>query len=117
MDTITPPDSCGTTDAARFGFRTACWLRVLHPTTAVRTCFETLPATRTVRHGDYVHVLYDVDAWSTAGAITREDVVARLRSALFACEVSHDLALGHFLCETGSAAHDGAEIDRAMRTS
>lgn len=113
-----PCDPCqDDAGAGSFGFRTACWLKALHPTAAVRSGFSLLPPTRVVRHGDYVHVLYDVDGWSRAGTITREDVVARVRSALFAVDIAHELAIGHFVCETGTAAHDGDELLRAMRTS
>ena len=93
-----------------YGLRTACWLRARSPTECVRQSFETLPPTRVVRHGDYVHVLYDVDRWSGSGAITREDVVARLRAALFFDEIGHELALGHFVCETDAATEDRDEL-------
>lgn len=116
---IAPPSLChDDVGAGSFGFRTACWLKALHPTAAVRSGLARLPPTRVVRHGDFVHVLYDVDRWRGAGVITREDVVARTRGALYAVEIRHELAIGHFVCETcDAAAHDEDELLRAMRTS
>lgn len=106
---------CGTDEGTRFGFRTACWLRIAFPTFAIRAVLAPLPQTRLLRHGDFLHVLYDVDAWSRAGCLTREDVVARLRSTLFTEDMSHDLALGHFVCETPDSVHDNDEIRDALR--
>lgn len=103
-------------EATQFGFRTACWMKIAYPTLGVRDVIAPLPQARVLRHGDFVHVLYDVDAWSRAGCITREDVVARLRNALFTQEISHEMALGHFVCESDDPQEDADEIREALRS-
>lgn len=118
--THTPSHAATTTrgdaEASQFGFRTACWMKISYPTLGVRDVIAPLPPARLLRHGDFVHVLYDVDAWSRAGCITREDVVARLRNALFTQEIAHEMALGHFVCESDDPNGDADEIREAMRS-
>lgn len=107
-------DACNRTDAptGRYGLRTACWLRASHATTpTLELALDGLPTLRLARHGDYVHVLYDVDAWREQ-ALTRDDVVARVRAALFLAEIGHDLALGRFVCETDDRLLDVEELKR-----
>lgn len=94
-------------------FRTACWLRVRMPTVMLRLALQELPPTRVLRHRDFVHVLYDVDGWRAWGVIAREHVVARVRGCLFADAILHEIALGHFVCETNTACADRRELLRA----
>lgn len=113
----TPAPLFGPAPFGGFGLRTACWLKALLPTRSLRVALKGLPRTRVLRHGDFVHVMYDVDSWAASSAITREDVVARVRSALFAAEIGNEVALGHFVGETDATTPDHEDIAHALGRS
>lgn len=86
--------------------RTALWLRTPASRAQLEKALRALPCTsidgaRHGPHGDYLHIVYDVDLWDIDDTpLTHAALLSNLRSVLHMYGIAHEPVIGHLLAPT-----------------